>query len=98
MAGGFENMEYYAAIDIKSGNRTIYAKQGDPVLVVYKNSDVWICETQSGNRFPAHKRKITTAVITPIITNAAVKEKPISKKPLTQAEKIQLEYLNSLKK
>lgn len=88
----------YAKRDIKSMNRTIYAKQGEIIEVYNKpHENVWLCRNDKDVCFPCSPDSLSND---PIQFTAAILPEPTSRastKPLTQIEKIQLEYLNSLK-
>lgn len=78
---------------------TKYAKRGDEVKVVSDRGTAVIVESESGNRFSVRSDNLCEEKPEPEVIIEAVKQRAPreSKKPLTQAEKLQLEYLNSIK-
>lgn len=74
-------------------DKSRYAKPEDEVAIVKYWGEVAMCEF-GGNLFPIHRDRLGDV---PNVPEQQIKEtKPReTKKPLTQAEKLQLEYLNS---
>lgn len=72
----------------------VYGRSGDKVLVITNGQDVKIVESENGNRFPCRDEFLsdTKTIGAVVIESGPVKKK--SNKALTQAEKLQLEYLN----
>lgn len=70
------------------------------VLICTNGIDVKIVQSESGGRYSCRDEFMSD---TPIIGAATVEVKQVekvvrlSKKPLTQAQKLQIEYLNTLK-
>jgi len=88
----------YLLTDIRSHGtgKILYAAQGSEVQIISDHIGVLICEF-GGVRFPVNSDLLsdTKPDFAPIKI-AEPKERK-SNKPLTQAEKLQLEYLNSIK-
>lgn len=91
---------YYVAEQCKSYSKgTVYANVGDSVIVITcDHPNVWVVEDNKGERFTINPNKLSSEHVAPSAPEIKQRKKPESKKPLTQAEKIQLEYLNSLSK
>jgi hypothetical protein len=93
------NSLMYATQNITSycNRNVIYAAQGSTLIVHHRKGHVCICENEQGVMFPCHIDKISETAVNISLPEVKERKKPESKKPLTQAEKLQLEYLNSLK-
>lgn len=81
---------------VQTGNR--YIKTGDVVEVHNTDhSPALICRRADGVLFPIRAENLTDEFVEPIPAVIKQRVKPEIKKPLTQAEKLQLEYLNNKK-
>ncbi len=86
-------MKKYALTDIRK-----YAKQGDGLMVVNSDhGDVVIVENMAGIRFPCRVEQLSGEFVASAMSEVKERSPRQSTKPLSQAEKIQIEYLNSLK-
>lgn len=81
---------YYVTQDWKR-----YLKQGDLVHIVDKpHENVWIGRDKNGNGFSIIPSVLSIEPIQQGIPELKPRVERTSSKPLTQAEKLQLEYLN----
>jgi len=86
-------MKKYAAVDLRK-----YAQQGEEVEVVKQLHDtVWICRNQRGVRFPTSPELLSDDPVEAQDIAPPIRSQKESKKPLTQAQKLQYEYLNAKK-
>lgn len=78
---------------------TKYAKRGDLVTVISDRGTAVIVEDSAGVRFSVRSELLGEEEPEPEVVIETPKQRTPreSKKPLTQAEKLQLEYLNSIK-
>lgn len=85
----------YCKEQIRSYNRSVYAESGDEVAIISLSGHVAIVQGKKG-RFPVLVELLSDE---PIEQSEIIKERklPERKTPYTQAEKLQLEYLNSIR-
>lgn len=82
---------YYAMVDLRK-----YARQGDELIMV--NTDhlpVAIVSKQHSTPFPCRIEQLSISPVNALEVTVIPRKVAESKKPLTQAEKLQLEYLKS---